>query len=240
VRLGTGAPRVDSNQSGRELAMDIYCPTTVRFASWTACARAPCLTQVCSLGRRALNHMLLAVIVDQMRVTAWQAEALSRVADTNEFILLNCTNTRSRRRMIKHALYYALNFFSLRTQLTQLRPIPSELRVLRVSDFEAEDDGVWQKLPKEVVEQLKEFAPLAIVKMGMGLLRVPADLSIPILSYHHGDPRYFRGRPAGFYEMLSGEAVVGQVVQILSSRLDGGSVVAFAQSRVHAHSYRST
>ena len=70
----------------------------------------------------------------------------------------------------------------------------------------------------------------AIVKFGLGLLRVPdrTVLPIPILSFHHGDPGAYRGRPAGFWELIEGASFVGQVVQILRNRLDAGRVVAFA------------
>ena len=80
------------------------------------------------------------------------------------------------------------------------------------------------------------------MKFGLGLLTVPEPerLAPPILSYHHGDPRSFRGRPAGFYEIERGEPFLGQVVQILSNRLDSGEVLAFAESRVSPHSYRRT
>jgi len=76
----------------------------------------------------------------------------------------------------------------------------------------------------------------------MGLLRVPPAerIGCQILSYHHGDPRRFRGRPAGFYELLSGESQIGQVVQILSNALDAGKVVAYAETKAYPHSYRKT
>ncbi len=74
----------------------------------------------------------------------------------------------------------------------------------------------------------------------MGLLRVPSGLACPILSYHHGDPREYRGRPAGFYELMNGKTAVGQVVQVLSETLDAGEVVAFAETKAHAHSWQRT
>ncbi|HXG99002.1 MAG TPA: hypothetical protein VNI79_01130 [Sphingomicrobium sp.] len=81
-----------------------------------------------------------------------------------------------------------------------------------------------------------------VVKFGLGLLRIPhpLTLSIPIISYHHGDPSAYRGRPAGFYEMLKKEPFLGQIVQVLANRLDAGEVLAFAQTRVVQHSYRQT
>ena len=97
-------------------------------------------------------------------------------------------------------------------------------------------------LPAEVVKQLRDGGFDVILKFGMGLLRVPPpeQLATPILSYHHGDPDKFRGRPAGFWEMHDGEGVMGQIVQIISNRLDAGRVVAVAETRVMPWSYRAT
>jgi hypothetical protein len=82
-----------------------------------------------------------------------------------------------------------------------------------------------------LLDVLRNDEVAAIIKFGMGLLRIPSSeqLSVPILSYHHGDPAEFRGRPAGFYEMLAGRSVMGQVVQRLSNDLDAGDIVASAR-----------
>jgi len=40
--------------------------------------------------------------------------------------------------------------------------------------------------------------------------------------------------------MLSGRETLGQVVQILSNRLDGGKIVAFAETKIRQQSYRAT
>ena len=81
-----------------------------------------------------------------------------------------------------------------------------------------------------------------MIKFGLGLLRIPENLPLRhgVLSYHHGDPRSYRGRPAGFHEMVSHEPIMGVIVQRLSNVLDGGEVLAEAKSPVYPHSYRAT
>jgi hypothetical protein len=184
--------------------------------------------------------MKVALLVDQMSVTHWQAEALRRLGDGIEFVSYNCTNAPSAGRRVAHVPYYLLNVLSLRTELTRKVELPGSVRAAPRTDFECEIEGNWQRLPQWLVDKINADRPVAIVKFGLGLLRVPDDLAVPILSYHHGDPREFRGRPAGFYEMLTGQEVVGQVVQVLSNHLDAGRILAFAQTRVHRHSYRAT
>jgi hypothetical protein len=115
-------------------------------------------------------------------------------------------------------------------------------RIAGTIAFESGYEGAWQTLPPPIVEKLAGSGFHVIVKLGMGLLRVPPPevLPVPILAWHHGDPDRFRGRPSSFWEMVHGAPVVGQIVQILSNRLDGGAVVAFAETKVHPHSYRAT
>lgn len=106
--------------------------------------------------------------------------------------------------------------------------------------FESEWEGNWQRLPPRVVDALSDVD--VVVKFGMNLLRdaeqVPCQYGV--VGYHHGDPRKYRGRPAGFYEMLHGESVVGIIVQRLSNSLDAGKILAEAYSRVIPSSYATT
>ena len=183
---------------------------------------------------------LIALIVDDLRVRRWEAEALSHIAEDVEVLLLNCTNTPHPRRILRHWLYYLLNLISLRSAARAWVRLPEALRIVERIDFEAEADGSWQRLPQSVLQLLAERRPSLAIKFGMGLLRVPDEIECGILSYHHGDPRAFRGRPAGFYEMLQGVRTVGQAVQLICNRLDAGRVAAFGETRVQPHSYRGT
>ena len=185
--------------------------------------------------------MKVGLIVDCGTVTRWQADALSALPGDEEVILYNCLNSRPTRKRLRHAFYYALNLVSLRTRLTARTRIPSTLNITGRHDFDSEyDDRGWQSLPQSLLDRMAVDMPGLIIKFGMGLLRVPPALACPILSFHHGDPREYRGRPAGFYELDEGKGTVGQVVQILSDRLDGGEIVAFAETKAHAHSWRRT
>jgi hypothetical protein len=182
----------------------------------------------------------IALIVDNLSIRQWQANSLLQLDDDAEFILLNCTNTRFTRKLFGHGLYYLLNLLSLKTPSSRPVPLPAALNIVERYDFAAEWDGAWQRFPPAVLDLLTARRPAVAIKFGMGLLRVPDQLECRILSYHHGDPRRFRGRPAGFYELLENVATVGQIVQIISNQLDAGAIVAFAETRVQPHSYRAT
>ena len=185
----------------------------------------------------------LAVIVDNGMIQRFALDALDAVTGTDQISVFSCTNTRSRRRWLRHGAYYALNLVTVRNRLTRFVPVSSSKKAVadRI-EFEADYDGAWQVLPPRVLDQLAAGGFDVILKFGMGLLRVPETdrLPVPILSYHHGDPDRYRGRPAAFWEMVEGQPTMGQIVQVIGNKLDAGKVVAFAETKVLPWSYRST
>ena len=186
--------------------------------------------------------MKVGVILDEAKLARWQADALETLATEAEFVIYSCTTSHSAKRRLRHAFYYLLNLFTIRNRMTQRVGLPESLTVVRTRAFAAPSENGWQSLPSDLLARIAADRPAVLVKLGMGLLKVPAaaQLAVPILSYHHGDPAKFRGRPAGFYELLHGEATGGQIVQILSNQLDSGRIVAAAETRLLRHSYRDT
>lgn len=191
---------------------------------------------------RAARPLKIGVIIDGFELRRWQREALDQVAGSCDFFIYSCTNPHRQKKRLRHALYYALNIWAIRNRSTQRVTVADHWSVIATREFQSVRQGTWEELPASLLQQIGEDQPAVLIKFGMGLLRVPPpdQLSVPILSYHHGEPRKFRGRPAGFYELLQGEPSVGQVVQVLSNSLDGGGIVAQAETRIVPHSYRAT
>ncbi|HXC74448.1 MAG TPA: hypothetical protein VN640_07195 [Sphingomicrobium sp.] len=186
--------------------------------------------------------MKIGVFLDGARLARWQAEALETLAGEAEFVIYSCTTPAPARRQLRHALYYLLNLATVRNRMTRRIGLPAALRIIATHAFAAPCEGRWQALPPDLVERIAHDRPDVLVKFGLGLITIPPaeQLAVPILSWHHGDPAKFRGRPAGFHELAQGEPTVGQIVQILSNRLDSGRIVAAAETRAFAHSYRAT
>jgi hypothetical protein len=109
-----------------------------------------------------------------------------------------------------------------------------------VKRFEAEVNGKWQTIPSEVHEWLDASPPEVVLKFGMNLLRDPQKLpsKFGVLSFHHGNPEKFRGRPAGFYELLTKEKELGVIVQRLTNSLDGGDIISSGNFKLFKHSYK--
>ncbi|MGH6706121.1 MAG: glucosamine inositolphosphorylceramide transferase family protein [Sphingomicrobium sp.] len=187
--------------------------------------------------------MRIAILCNGRTLADWQRRAIELIAGRHELYLLVCDDPPTTRNLLRHGLYYLLNLLSVRNRRTRPVPFPTpEFRIADRIDFQADLRGGWASLPNPALDWIAERRIDAVLKFGLNLLTVPeaAKLAAPILSYHHGDPRRFRGRPAGFYELQQGERFLGQIVQILSNKLDSGEVLAFAESRVANYSYRRT
>lgn len=181
----------------------------------------------------------LALIVDNQSVSKWQADALDAISDLVEVVfVLNCTNTANKKRIWHNGMYYALNMASIKNPLTRKRPLNFDDSF--VVDFDSRYEGSWQWIPDDVIAQLAEKKCYTMLKFGMSLLKTDNLVGFDVLSFHHGDPRQYRGRPVGFYELLHNAECVGLIVQKLSNILDGGEVLAIGYAKTHKYSYRKT
>ena len=181
-----------------------------------------------------------ALLVDDLGINKWQEAALEAARDRIDIaLIINCLNTKTKRHYAKNFLYYCLNVIALRNELTKKKKLT--LPNTQIISFDSRYHGVWQSIPTAVSDKLKAENIDVVIKFGMNLLRIDSDMSfIPILSFHHGNPAKYRGRPAGFYEILNSDSTVGIIVQQLSNDLDAGKVLAFAESKVVNYSYKKT
>lgn len=178
-------------------------------------------------------------------VRTWQFEALRIAIDRGLHVrtIAYCDNTVRPRKRARYAGYYLLALLTRRrmrsNSVLNIRDLVDD-SIVREFHFEAETEGGWQRLPHSVIERFRDHD--VIIRFGMNLIRDPDSVPVSrgIISYHHGDPSRFRGRPAGFYEMWAKAPTIGVIVQRLSNDLDGGSVLAAANARVVSHSYAKT
>ena len=184
------------------------------------------------------------LIVDSDTISVWQARALQLNSDIIDIVeVLYCTNLRSRKKSLRYFWYYVLNLFAIRNTWTKSIPWGPFIGLnSKIHQFESRTKGVWEYIPQQNLDQINNANIDVVIKFGMGLLRDPQNLSARygVLSFHHGDPRSYRGRPSGFYELLENAQHVGAVVQELSNVLDGGKIRAFGSYQITRHSYRKS
>lgn len=180
------------------------------------------------------------LLVDNLQLNRWQLDALDAARKSIDIVLvLNCQNTTNKRNYIKNFLYYALNSVTLKNYLTKRQSL--NIPKVEIVNFQSIYEGAWQSLPEKIYEKLENRSIDVVIKFGMSLLRLDEQRNQPpILSYHHGNPSKYRGRPAGFYELLNKEKTTGIIVQSLSNKLDAGKIYAYAESKVVNYSYKKT
>ena len=189
-------------------------------------------------------QLKICLIVDSEYISKWEYDAIIYATSHSNIKIdsvLFCINSTSHRRYFKHFLYFVLNLFAMRNKWTKKTKWSSLIsETTRMRRFNAEKNGSWQSIPLEILQWLDTSQPDVIVKFGMNLLRDPQKLSskFGVLSYHHGDPKKYRGRPAGFYELLFKEKEIGVIVQRLSNSLDGGEIISSGEFKIYKHSYK--
>jgi hypothetical protein len=182
-----------------------------------------------------------AVIIDDNKLYKWQQNALDACSDILEVqIYLNCTNSSLPIKLFKHFMYYGLNLVAMRPP--QRRKVAIDPTGAKVVNFACSRERGWETIPAEVAAEVNIDAPDVVIKFGMGLLRDPDQFSAPygVLSFHHGDPTCYRGRPAGFYEMLDDSPRLGFGIQRINNSLDGGHFLEIRHVRILPHSYNRT
>jgi len=182
----------------------------------------------------------VALLIDKLAVTEWQRQALEDVQDLVDVVLvINCQNTKSPKSIIKTFFYHIIRILCLKNDLTKRNVLTTHDADL--ISFESTYDGIWQTIPSEITQELIEKKIRLVIKFGMGLLRIDEKLSnFDILSFHHGDPEFYRGRPAGFYEIYHYADRIGIMVQIVSNTVDAGEVLVLAHAKIIHYSYKQT
>jgi len=79
----------------------------------------------------------------------------------------------------------------------------------------------------EDIEQIAEAKVDILFRLGFRILRgrILDSARYGIWSFHHGDNRYMRGGPSGYWELTHQAPTVGVILQILNEDLDGGEVL---------------
>ncbi len=184
--------------------------------------------------------MKAALIVDNMRLSKWHLDALDAASDSVEIVLiLNCQNTITKKRYLKNFLYYILNIFTLKNHLTKKQSF--SFPNAKIINFDSVYKGAWHSIPEKIYKELEGGNIDVVIKFGMNLLSLNQEKQLPpILSYHHGNPSKYRGRPAGFYEIFNNERTTGIIIQAICNKLDAGEIYAYAESKVVNFSYKKT
>lgn len=191
-----------------------------------------------------VHKLQVGLIVDSNSITEWQRHALQNCQDLIQIkLVLSCENNISQKKFFKHGLYYLLNLCSIKNRQARDAPWLDLInQSCQIENFKCQKQGIWQVIDEPTKLLIQNQNLDVLIKFGMNLLKDPQAITTKygVLSFHHGDPSLFRGRPAGFYELAQNVDRIGAVVQELSNDLDAGKVRAFGTYKIFRHSYRKT
>lgn len=88
-------------------------------------------------------------------------------------------------------------------------------------------------IESEDILRIKSYEVDVLIRLGFRILKgdILSVAPFGIWSYHHGDNHKNRGGPPCFWEVMLGWWVSGSVLQVLSEKLDGGTVLYRSWSR---------
>ncbi len=196
------------------------------------------------------NMVKAAILLDDLSLERWQMDALGMMIQNTpteiDLVIINKTDKESTSTFKDHLknlsawkIYVGWRFIlkKIRDEEKFKENIDlDDIDFLQGADYlfcsPTNADGLGKKLPPRIVAKL-ENCDIAI-RFGFGII-VGETLSAPkygVLSYHHGDIRKYRGRPAGFWEFLKGEDKAGITLQRLTEKLDAGEIVAFKKVNI--------
>lgn len=105
--------------------------------------------------------------------------------------------------------------------------LSTELESIDSITCDVKEKGFSQYFYNDDLKKIEEYDLDFVLRMGFGIIRGEI-LDIPkygVWSYHHGDERKYRGRPACFWEIYEGDPITGAILQRLTDELDGGVIL---------------
>ena len=190
--------------------------------------------------------MKVVILIEQNQVPLWSMKALKQSAiHFQEILVLNVENKHSKKIQLRFFCYYVLNILMMKNNLNKKVNFDlgnSFSKKIRYINFNSKIKKNWEFFPEKIISYININNYDLMIKFGMGLLTIPKNLNLRygVLSYHHGDPKSYRGRPAGFYEILNSEKKMGVIIQRINNKLDGGVVVGKIFSPIYNFSYKKT
>jgi len=83
------------------------------------------------------------------------------------------------------------------------------------------------RFPDDAIETIRSRKLDVLLRFGFNILRgdILQAVQYGVWSFHHGDPDFYRGGPAHFWEMYERNPLSGAVLQILTEDLDAGRML---------------
>lgn len=146
--------------------------------------------------------------------------------------LLRVVSNKKQRSTLLYTIYQKLDAHSLRPEVDPLAPVDCTTRLSCVSTLNVTplSKGFVDRFSAEDEAAVRSYDLDVILRFGFNILRggILTSARYGIWSYHHDDNEYYRGGPAGFWELYERNPLSGVILQILREELDAGRVLTKA------------
>lgn len=181
------------------------------------------------------------IICENLNLSAWQIEVLNKLNDSNlaelKLIILPSNKvteqlsifSRVRNKVFSNTLFFSLWQRCVKNPESSLSTGDTDfLQEKNILECKIEKLGLYRDLfSLDDVENIKSNQLDFILRFGLGILTddILGAAKYGVWSFHHGDERKYRGRPACFWEMYDNEFYIGGILQRLTNKLDSGVIL---------------
>jgi len=190
--------------------------------------------------------MKIGILINSFKVTRFYKNLIDElsliVGIELYFIVLNRKVTYSKKNILFSQIPFAM-YMRLERKLSPVKNYPLDTVVLdknlakEIFIFENIHSNNYSELSETDINLLKQINFDILFRVGWGIIKgqVLNIANNGIWSLHHGDNDYYRGKPALFWEYYEKKEMVGAILQQLSDKLDGGTIIDKLYTKVNKY-----
>ena len=186
----------------------------------------------------------IGLLIDNFDIPAWILSIIKSINKSKKMELVLVVKNNSQNYnpfsvfayLIDKILYLIYNKFD--NLCFKVNPTPfklfniSDLIDCDVINVTPKKTKYTDKIIEKDISKIQSYKLDVIIRFGFKILigEILKSSKYGVWSFHHGDSKYYRGKPASMWEVLENTPVTGTVLQILSEDLDGGLVISKSYS----------
>lgn len=192
-----------------------------------------------------MKKLSFGLLLDSFCLKNWQMESIRALLELEqlslELIILNDGKSSFKANKLPLGFRF-LERQSRKSHLFQsqnYKAFFSSFELIKVSPIRQKNRNLFAT---KDLEKIKSYELDFVLRFGFGILSGEI-LKLPkygIWSYHHGDPRHYRGGPPVFWEIYNKSKSMGLILQKLGEELDAGEVLLEGKLACLGHSYQAS